>query len=241
MLMRAAALEPAYSSADHGLAPEVVGHGVERLDTLHLVDRTDLQVVLQIGADTGQLVRDGNAVLLQGPAHPDRCPRAAGSASSRCCPREHHFARGAGGDHLLAGPDLHARALLAAVGRGLDDQARDLGRGPELEVGAAVAGRTQEGLGRVPAPAAFLVHLEVAHAFVVAAVEVVVGGNARLYRGLGKGIEHVPAQALLLDAPFAAGLVVPHQGAVVIGRLLEMSSSSVGTPFAPCSASAPLW
>jgi hypothetical protein len=49
-----------------------------------------------------------------------------------------------------------------------------------------------------------LVDVEVAHAEVVAAVEVVGQRNARLLRRGLEGIQHVPAQALLLDAPFAA-------------------------------------
>jgi hypothetical protein len=127
--------------------------------------------------------------------------------------RQDHLLRGRGGDQLLAVPDLHAGAALAAVGLGFDDQFRDLGRRPELEIGPAVAGGPQEGLGGVPAPAGFLVDLEVAHTFVVAAVEVVGGGDAGLLRGLREGVQHIPAQALLLDAPFTTRLVVAQHGA----------------------------
>ena len=63
--------------------------------------------------------------------------------------------------------------------------------------------RPQEGLGRVPAHAAALVDLEVADAFVVAAVEVV-GWDAGLGAAAGEGVEDVPAQPLPLDPPFAA-------------------------------------
>ena len=57
---------------------------------------------------------------------------------------------------------------------------------------------------RVPAPAVFLVDLEVAHALVVAAVEVVGGGDTGLHRRLSEGVQHLPAQALAVHAPFAA-------------------------------------
>src|SRR5690606_22327777 len=86
----------------------------------------------------------------------------------------------------------------------LEHQARNLRRGPEREVAPAVTGGPKKRLGRVPAPAVLLVHLEVAHALVAAAIEVAGGRYAGLLRRLGEGIEHVPAQALLLDAPFAA-------------------------------------
>jgi hypothetical protein len=52
-----------------------------------------------------------------------------------------------------------------------------------------------------------LVHLEVTHAFVVAAVEIGGSGNAGLLRGLHEGIENAPAQPLLLNAPLAANPV----------------------------------
>ena len=119
-----------------------------------------------------------------------------------------HLARRRGRHHLLAVPDLRAGAALVAVGRGFEHQLGHLRGGPEFEVRASVAGRAQEGLGGVPAPAGALVDLEIAHTLVVAAVEVVGGRNAGLLRGLRKGVEHIPAQALLLDAPFTAGLVV---------------------------------
>ena len=53
------------------------------------------------------------------------------------------------------------------------------------------------------------VTLEVAHALVRAAVEVVGGRDTRLLCGLRKRIQDVPTQALLLDAPFASAAGVP--------------------------------
>ena len=127
-----------------------------------------------------------------------------------------HFLECGGGDHFVAVPDLHAGAALAAIGLGLDDEFGGLRVGPQFEIRAAVAGRTQKRLGGVPAPAVLLIHLEVAHAFVVTAIEVVGGRYAGLLRRLREGIENVPAQALLFHAPLA-----PAAGALVAVQLLE--------------------
>ena len=112
-------------------------------------------------------------------------------------------------------PNLHADAALAAIGLRLQEQLRHLGRGPHLEVGPGVTGRAQESLGGTPAPAFTLVHLKVADTLVVATVEVIGGSNAGLLRSLCKGIEHVPAQALLLDTPLATRPAMAQQLAVV--------------------------
>src|SRR3989344_4750458 len=116
----------------------------------------------------------------------------------------------------------------SAAGLRLDDELGGLGAGPHLEVGAAVAGGPQEGLGGVPAPAAFLVHLKVAHASVAAAVEVVGGRDARLLRGLGKAIEDIPAQALLFHAPLAGAA-----GGLVAMQALEVFIHAAGLVQAP--------
>ena len=97
---------------------------------------------------------------------------------------QQYLTLGLHGDHFIARPDFSTGAALAAVWQVFQNQAADLGAGPHLKVGASITGRAQKGFGRVPAPAGFLVDLEVAHAFVVAAVEVVAGGNASLLRGL---------------------------------------------------------
>ena len=59
-----------------------------------------------------------------------------------------------------------------------------------------------------------MVDFKKAHAFVVAPVEVFGRRNARLHRCLGKGFEHLPAQALFIHAPLAPGVVVAQQRAV---------------------------
>ena len=61
---RAAAVHRVFE-AHHQLAPQRVRHGVERFDIADLERHAQLQMVVQVGADTGQIVRDGNAVALQ--------------------------------------------------------------------------------------------------------------------------------------------------------------------------------
>src|SRR3990167_10258667 len=100
--------------------------------------------------------------------------------------------------------------------------------GPHLEIGAPIAGGAQKGLGCVPAPAFLLVDLEIAHAFVAAAVEVVGGWNACLLRGMGESVEHVPAQALLFHAPFARAA-----GGVVAMQAFEVFACAFGLVEAP--------
>ena len=149
---------------------------------------------------------------------------------------QNHFASGADiardprRDFFLAGPHFYAGAALAAVGLLVDQQLADLRVGPQLEVGAAQAGRAQEGFGGVPAPAAFLVDLEIADALVAAPVEVRRGRNARLLRGLRKGVQNVPAQALLFDAPLAACAVQRVGALVMVFVLLEVGQGVVPAP-----------
>src|SRR5205085_2408890 len=61
---------------------------------------------------------------------------------------------------------------------------------------------------------------------VVAAVEVAAVRDARLLRGFGEGVEDVPAQPLLLDAPLAARTlalrVEPGRGVEGVGTLVEV-------------------
>src|SRR6218665_2024670 len=119
-----------------------------------------------------------------------------------CAGAPDDLAAGARRDHLATVPDLHAGAALAAVGLPVDDEPGGQGAGPHLEVRAAGATGAPKGFGAVRAPAAFLVLLEVAHALVVAAVEVVRGRYAGLLRRLGKCVEQVPAQAPPFHTPF---------------------------------------
>src|SRR5262245_16319795 len=64
--------------------------------------------------------------------------------------------------------------------------------------------RFQECARRAPAPAAFLVDLEVAAALVVAAVEIVRERNSGLAGSLAKRVEQAPFDPRLIDSELAA-------------------------------------
>jgi hypothetical protein len=131
-------------------------------------------------------------------------------------------------------------AVWHPVAVALEVQPRHLCAGPQREVGAARARRPQEGLGCVPAPAALLVDLEVAHAFVVAAIEVVGGRQAGLHRGLCPGVENVPAQTLLFDAPFATGAMPFAHALVMVLVALEVRQHRIPLPGRVASGLGPL-
>ena len=160
-------------------------------------------MVLQVGTYSGQVVHRRDAAFAQqvGVANAREFEDLHRADAARA---QNDLARGAHLDHLGARPHLHANAALAAVGLLLDQQLADLSLGPQLEVRPSVTGRAQKGLGGIPAPALFLVDLEIAHALVIAPVEVIGGRDASLLSGLGKGVEHVPAQALPVYPPFTA-------------------------------------
>ncbi len=77
---------------------------------------------------------------------------------------------------------------------------------PDGQVGAP-ADAAQKRLGRVPAPAATLVHLEVIHAFVIAGIEIAGARNPGLHRRVPEVLQHTPFQALGLHPPLAVATV----------------------------------
>src|SRR5690606_16425594 len=177
--------------------------GVERLHTLNLVHAANLQMVLQVAADARHVGKHGNLMALQklGGAKPGklqqlRRPDTAGT--------QYDLLAGLDVDNLAIAPHTHARTRQLTIGPPFDLNTLRLGVGPKREVAARHTRRPQKCLGRIPAPAHLLIDLEVPDAFVVALVEIVAGRNARLLRSLGKGIENIPAQPLLLDPPFSA-------------------------------------
>jgi hypothetical protein len=228
-------LRAAGTPARSRLAPPGVGHRVERAHALDAEHGADLQVVLQVLADAGQVAAAARCRGLQ-QLHRARCPTAAASAACRwrrrtapprarqCsdCAAHRRWA------HLDAG-------AARAVGPGAEQQPRGLQRRCARAGWAGFMHRAQEGLGRVPAHAPALVDLEVAHALVVAAVEVVGGRDAGLLRPRER-VEHVPAQALLLDAPLATGAVGSKPGrraagaAPVVLVALEVGQAEVPAP-----------
>ncbi len=191
------------------LAPPVAGHRVERLHAVDLERHAQLQVVLQVRADAGQIPSHLDAVRLQ-------LRRVADAGEHQQLRRGD---RTAGEDHLASSRAARRCVLLAAhlhagAAQAVEVQPERPRLGEHLQV-AAVGSRPQERLRGVPALAALLVDVEVAAAEVGAAVEIVVVGNALLRRCLAECIEDVPAHARLLHAPFVAGRM-PRAGAAVV-------------------------
>ena len=186
-------------------------------------------MVLQVFANPRQIDQGPDAVLLQqsGWAYARELQNLR--RANRACGQHHRLGR-MRGHHVLAVPHLDTGAALLAVGQGLHQQFGHLRRGPHLEIGSSITSGAQKRFGGIPAPAVFLVHLEIAHALVGAAVEVVVGGDTRLNRRLGKGIEHVPAQALFVHPPFATRAMQRVATFVMVFMALEIRQGIVPAP-----------
>src|SRR5690606_3669604 len=194
--------------------------------------------------DAGPVGKYGYAVPLQQGGRPDARQLQQLWRADAACAQYHLFVRL--DQHFLpttTKPDALARQ--AAVVLPFDVQADHLGLRPKREIGARHAGGPQKGLGGVPAPAALLVDLEVAYAFIAALVEVVGGGNARLLGRLGEGVKDVPVQALLFYPPLAAiavqggkpagiaRLVVGWPGAIAVEPVMVFVGLEIGQAVFP--------
>ena len=143
-------------------------------------------MILQIGADAGPVEHDRNAVLAQMLRRPDageqqdlrRADRAGG---------ENDFAAAARHARRAVLPPAHAGGALA-----VEHQAFDQAAGFEPQIGA-IEHRLEKGARRRDAPAALLVHMKGAAAFVVAAIEVGDGFDAGLFGGGAERVEQIPA------------------------------------------------
>src|SRR5712692_11339761 len=92
--------------------------------------------------------------------------------------------------------------------------------------------RAQERIGRAPAPAAALVHLEIGAAEVVAVVEYLDLGDAALGGGFAPGVDDLPAHTRVLDAHFAAGAIPIGRTALIILKRFENRQHLVPGPAA---------
>ena len=178
------------------LAPPGVGHGIEGEHVLHLERGAKLQVVLQVFARR-QVVHHRYAML------PQQCARSdAGELQDLRTPDrargEYGLALGCDVRLLVAAEKLHAENAPAG-----EAQLLYLRAGNHGEVGP-VHRRAQERLGAAHAHAAALVYFELRTARIVAAIEIIDLGDAGLKRGIAKGIQDLPGQALALDAPLMA-------------------------------------
>src|SRR6185437_7129998 len=118
--------------------------------------------------------------------------------------------RAGGENDLAAAARLSRHAVLAPAHPGgalageLKSFRQTTGFEPEI---FPMQRRFEKAARRRPAPPALLIDVEIADALVVAGIEIVYRRNAVLDRGLAKSIEDIPAQARLLDPPFASGRV----------------------------------
>ncbi|MCY1524569.1 hypothetical protein D9M68_595090 [compost metagenome] len=169
--------------------------------------------------------------------------QAGGLAHARLFEQLRRVHRARGQHHLAARPhrggggpaaQLHADAALA-----VEQQLFGQHAGFHAQV-RTTAHRTQERLGRIPAPAAPLVHLEIAAAEVVAAIEILRARNPLLLRRGGKGFQDVPTQALRLHPPFASRAVVRVGAAVMVLAALEDRQHLVPAPRRIARQSSPI-
>ena len=101
-------------------------------------------------------------------------------------------------------PLIKSHADGAAV---LDDETVDQHVLFQPQIGA-VQHRLEKSPRGGPAPAALLVDVEIADAFIVAGVEIGDAGDSHLLGGIAYGIEHFPGQPRRLDPPAAAHAMV---------------------------------
>ncbi|MCY1228496.1 hypothetical protein D9M72_408170 [compost metagenome] len=180
-------------------------------------------MILQVLADVRAFVADLDAVGLKHVAAAD-----AGEL------KDLRRADRAGGKHGLAGcAGAFDRAIMLELDTGdavaFDDQLAHMRLGQNRQV-AALLRRAQERLRRVPADAGALVDVEIAGAFVAAAVEIRRFGNAGFGGGFLERVEHVPAHAGPFHPPFAASAVHVVGTLIVVLRLLEERQHVVPAP-----------
>src|SRR5262245_11745015 len=158
-------------------------------------------MIMQVGTDSRLVERSLNTEFrqLRGRAYPGQHQDVRRADGARC---QDHLATAAC-DALLAillppdSGDAPARPL----------QSFDKATGLKLKV-LPMQNRLEESTRGRPTPAALLIDVEVADAFVVAGVEVIDGGNAVLVCGLPEGVQDLPGQTRILDPPFPSGRMV---------------------------------
>jgi hypothetical protein len=176
-------------------------------------------VVVQIGADAGRVPDHVDAALAQQLNGTDARQLQDLRRADRAG-REYHFAaraevlrRPAGETHGDA--NRARRAVVPVSEHALDERARAHGEVRALQRGP------QKRLGRAPAAAAALIHLEIGIAEVIPAIELRDLRDAALLGGVAPGVEHIPAHAALLDAQLAVRSMKLVRAVLVALRPLE--------------------
>ena len=209
--------------ADLCLAEQRVQLVVGRDRLSAFVAQTDLQVILQVFADTGRIDDHRNAVLREQRVRADARELQQLRRLQRAC-REQHLGVAAGFLHHAALPVTHADGAGAvhdhAGGEriGLDAQVR------------ATPRRVEVGFRGADPPALVRVQLEVAGAFLLRAVEVVGARHTDLLRAADEGLDQLVLRTDVrhLQRPFAA--VQRNGTALVAFRLDEIRQHLVVTP-----------
>ena len=138
--------------------------------------------------------------------------------------REDHFAAAARQEAFVALPPTHANGTLA-----LEHDAFNQAAGFQPQVRPLEHRLEERSRGR-PAPAALLVHMKGADAFVVAGVEVRNGFDVRLFGRGAEGIEQIPAHARLLHRQFTSDSVQIAFAKEMIFVLFEVGQHVVPAP-----------
>ena len=188
------------TQAHADFAPQAVGHLVEGAGVAQFKNQAQLQVVLQVAADTRQLVLHRYPQALQQWPRADaralQNPRRANRARA-----QDDFAACAKGVIRALPAGLHLRGAVVLQQHFIDLHAGQHGQVGTLEHGA------DKRFGGIPAHTGALVHLKVSTALIVAAIEVIDAGDAVLRSRVAEGIQNRPGITLLLNPPLALGTV----------------------------------
>ncbi|MNF99989.1 hypothetical protein D3C84_829100 [compost metagenome] len=180
-------------------------------------------MILQVTADTGQLMGHTDAQFFQERARADAGALQDARRTDGTRAKDDFLARLEG--FRLTLPTRTDRRCAAVF----QEHAVDFNVGQHGEIGT-MADRFEKCLGRVPANPGLLIDLEVAAAFVVALIEVIDAGDAALFGGAAERIENRPGQSLALDPPFPGGAVKLRVAGKMIFAFLEQRQHIVPTP-----------
>ena len=168
-------------------APRAAQRHAEQVGRRHALVQDDVEVILQVAAHAGQVMHHIDTVLAQVGRRPDARRHQQLRRAERPC-RHDHFAARAQHEFLAVAPGQHPHRTAF-----LEKDAQHLRAGHHMQMAApavaiAVPGvaAVQVRAGGVPALAVVLGDLIPAHAFLFAAVEIVIAQDAGMLRGIDK-------------------------------------------------------
>src|SRR5262245_41698377 len=182
----------------HAEPIEHLGIGlVQRFHPRNLENQPQLQVVVQIGAYPRLVEDDRNPKTRQ----LRRRPHAGKHHNMRrtdCAGGKYHFTAALGTPQLAVLAPAYRRRSLSIQFHRFDKAA---GFEPEVR---PVQDRLQESACGRPASAAFLVHVKIANAFVIAGIEILDRRDSVLVCCSAERVENLPVETRVLHAPLAA-------------------------------------